>query len=137
MFAVLTVSLSVWLSTPSMLETSGMTRNEMLLSAAMRGVTLRIAPRLVYDTVAPAGELAEPGVIWKIGKARVTDNVAVWLSSVTARGVATTSVSVSLFRKESTALAPSASRNAVAGLKPFAVSTMSLGQLVASGRLTL
>src|SRR5213592_3429293 len=37
--------------------------------------------------VAPAGEFADPGVIWKIGTALVTARLAVWLSRVTARGV--------------------------------------------------
>src|SRR5262245_51387944 len=93
----------------------------------MRGVTVRMVPRLVYVMLAPAGELADPGVTWKIGNARVTESEAVWLSSMTARGVATTSVSVSLLKNESTALKPSASRNAVAGLKPLAVSTRTRG----------
>src|SRR2546425_175312 len=87
--------------------------------------------------VAPAGEKTDPGVIWKIGTALVTARLAVWLSRVTARGVATTSVSLSLLRNDNTAFTPSASRKAVVGLKPLAVSTRSLGHLVASGWLTL
>src|SRR5207249_4838850 len=78
---------------------------------------------------APAGELADPGVIRNMGKARVTSSRAVWLSKVTARGVAMTSVSESLFRNESTALTPSAFKKAVAGLRPWAVSAKSLGLL--------
>src|ERR1041384_437962 len=56
-----------------------------------------------------------------IGKARVTDRVAFSLSSVTARGVARTSDSLSELRKETTALTPSALRKAVTGLNPRAV----------------
>src|SRR6266540_3130170 len=123
MLAVLTAPLRTCWSLESMLETSGTTRRVMWLSEAMRGVTVRMVPRLVYWMLAPAGELADPGVTWKIGKARVTESVAVWLSSMTARGVEITSVSVSLLKNERTALRPSASRNAVAGLKPLAVST--------------
>src|SRR2546426_10671321 len=77
----------------------------------------------------PAGELADPGVIRNMGKARVPSSRAVWLSKVTARGVAMTSVSESLFRNESTALTPSAFKKAVAGLRPWAVSAKSLGLL--------
>src|SRR5438270_10662957 len=98
-----------------MFETSGITSIEMFLSAAMRGVTLRIVPRFVYITDEPAGLLAEPGVTWKIGKARVTSSRAVWLSRVTARGVATTCESESLLRKERTALTPSAFRKPIGG----------------------
>ena len=47
----------------------------------------------------------------------MTESSAVWLSRVTARGVASTSLSVSLFRNESTALTPSAFRKAVAGIE--------------------
>src|SRR3954468_20013158 len=98
-----------------MFETSGTTCMEMFLSAAIRGVTLRIVPRFVYWIDEPAGLFADPGVIWNMGNARVTSSTAVWLSSVTARGVATTWESESLFRNESTALTPSALRNPIGG----------------------
>src|SRR5512140_393475 len=52
-----------------------------------------------------------------IGEARVTSIFACSLSNVTVRGVEITLASAYLFRNESTALTPSALRNAIAGLK--------------------
>src|ERR1043165_7506848 len=62
-----------------------------------------------------------------MGNDRVTERTAVSLSVVTARGVATTSVSASLFRKDNTALTPSAFKKAVAGFRPLAGLARSLG----------
>ena len=47
MLAMLSAPLMVCSSLPSMFDTSGTTVSETLLSAAMRGVTLRMVPRLV------------------------------------------------------------------------------------------
>src|SRR2546430_8646026 len=62
-----------------------------------------------------------------MGEARVTSILAGSLSSVTVRGAEITLASAFLFRKENTAATPSASRKAVAGLKPLAVSNNILG----------
>src|ERR1035441_5571221 len=56
-----------------------------------------------------------------IGKLRVTEMVAVSLSSVTTRGVETTCASEDEFRNERTALTPSAVRKPVLGIKPTEV----------------
>src|ERR1700685_2574162 len=48
-----------------------------------------------------------------IGKARVTEMVAISLSKVTTRGVETTCASEDVFKNESTALTPSALRKPV------------------------
>src|SRR5688572_21978419 len=87
----------------------------------MRGLTIRIAPTLVYsgrvrDTALPACPIAS--VALKMGIAVVTSRRVSWLSSVTARGVATTRVSDSEFRNESTALTPCAFKNATLGANP-------------------
>src|SRR2546426_11618832 len=58
-----------------------------------------------------------------------TSMVAASLSRVTVRGAEMTLVSLYVFKKESVAVRPSASRNAVAGLKPLAVSKSSLGKV--------
>src|SRR5262245_44375088 len=115
MLAVLAVPFRTCLSTESMLETSGTTFKAMLLFEVMCGVTSKMVARFVVVISAEEGMLAAPGVILKMGKARVTASVAFLLSSVTVRGVERTSVSLSLLRKESTALTPSAFKNAVAG----------------------
>src|SRR5437868_13161360 len=72
-----------------------------------------------------------------MGEARVTSMRAGSLSSVTVRGAEITLASEFLFKKENTALTPSASRNAVAGLKPRAVSKSALGQRDDSTLLSL
>src|SRR2546423_3285038 len=63
--------------------------------------------------------------------------VAISLSSVTVLGEESTLASESLFKNENTAFTPSASRNAVAGLNPLAVSNNILGQRVERGLLSL
>src|SRR4051812_14906404 len=87
----------------------------------MRGVTLRITPRLVYWIWEPPVVLAVPAVTLMIGEARVTSILAGSLSSVTVRGAEITLASAYLFRKETTARRPSALRKKVSGLKPPAV----------------
>src|SRR5204862_7614164 len=72
-----------------------------------------------------------------MGEARVTAIREGSLSSVTVRGAEITLAVAFSFRNENTALTPSASRKAVAGLKPCAVSNISLGQSVESGRFAL
>src|ERR1017187_69675 len=67
-----------------------------------------------------------------MGVARVTEREAGSLSNVTVRGVESVLTSAELFKKENTALTPSASRNAVAGLKPFAVSNSIFGNWLAA-----
>src|ERR1051326_5143368 len=67
-----------------------------------------------------------------IGEARVTSMRAGSLSRVTVRGAERTFASEFLFKKENTALTPSASRNAVAGLNPLAVSNSMFGKLLES-----
>src|SRR3954447_25022051 len=69
-----------------------------------------------------------PGVTLMMGEARVTSILANSLSRVTVRGAEMTLASEYLFRKDTTALTPSASRNAVAGLNPLAVSNSNLGK---------
>src|SRR5579862_881709 len=78
-------------------------------------------------TCEPPGEPWVPAVVLKIGSAVVTDRIACWLSSVTARGVERTLASASVLRKESTALTPSAFRKKVDGLKPSCVFAVIIG----------
>src|SRR4051794_14799389 len=65
-----------------------------------------------------------------IGEARVTSIRADSLSSVTVRGAEITLASALELRNDRTAFTPSASRKAVAGLNPLAVSSNILGQSV-------
>src|SRR5579864_3561286 len=87
----------------------------------MRGVTLRITPRLVYWIWEPPVVLAVPAVTLMMGEARVTSILAGSLSSVTVRGAEITLASAYLFRNDTTARKPSAFRKKVDGLKPPAV----------------
>src|SRR5690348_6037936 len=72
---------------------------------------------------------AVPAVTLMIGVARVTERVAGSLSNVTVRGAEITRASEFKLMKENTAFTPSASRNAVAGLKPLAVSNNIFGKV--------
>src|ERR1700722_15913786 len=78
----------------------------------MRGGTTRTVPMLEYSIEEPPAVFAVPAVTLMMGKARVTEMVAASLSSVTTRGVETTCASEDEFRKDSTALTPSALRKA-------------------------
>src|SRR5687767_8160416 len=86
----------------------------------MRGVTIRIVPTLVYSARALVVEppALKESVELKIGIAVVTSRRVSWLSSVTARGVASTRESDSELRNESAALTPCAFKNATFGAKP-------------------
>src|SRR3954471_23360540 len=78
--------------------------------------------------VEPPVVFAVPAVTLMIGVARVTERVAGSLSNVTVRGAEMTRASEFWLMNEKTAFKPSASRNAVAGLKPFAVSNNIFGR---------
>src|SRR5262249_37139198 len=62
-----------------------------------------------------------PAVVAKIGNPRVTEMVAVWLSSVTMRGVEITCASNEEFRNDNTVRTPSAFKKKVEGIRPLAV----------------
>src|SRR5438309_7174673 len=79
------------------------------------------------STVGPV--CVPPAVTLKMGRARVTESLVSVLSVVTARGVAMTSVWLSLLNQDRTPLTPSASKKAVLGLKPRLVSARSPGWL--------
>src|SRR6185437_8815426 len=77
--------------------------------------------------VEPPVVFAVPAVTLMMGVARVTERVAGSLSNVTVRGAEMTRASEFWLMNENTAFTPSASRNAVAGLKPLAVSKSIFG----------
>src|SRR6185312_6195115 len=79
--------------------------------------------------VEPPVVFAVPAVTLMIGVARVTERTAGSLSRVTVRGAEMTRASAFWLMNENTAFTPSASRNAVAGLKPLAVSNSILGKV--------